>query len=410
MNSGIKVTNIKNNHRWFILTIGVLAQAIFSLAYAGIPITGVLMRSDYHLTIYHLGLVLGCMGLGVAISELIWGLLTDKYGDRKVLLFGLSSMGIVFALMAILLVPNKGYMPSYFQLGGAFILAGALGGSINSSSGRAVMTWFTDGERGFAMSIRQTAIPMGGALGAMLLPWLAKTYNFKFVFGAVSLSCFICTFIVWLWLYEKNITSDKKNISYSENKSPLFVKDVWRITLASALLAMPQMAILTFAAIFLHDYKHLDLSSISIILVIIQIGGAILRVSAGKFTDKFKNRRNVIKVIALLSGIFTIAIGLFTDNYTMMILIFLVGSGLLSNAWHGVAYTEIAVVAGAERAGTALGMIGTSVFISGFITPLVIPIFISSFSWNISWCIIGLATLLSIPLIPASIIRKPEIA
>ena len=55
------------------------------------------------------------------------------------------------------------------------LLVGLLGGSVNGSSGRAVMAWFREGERGLAMSIRQTAVPAGGGLGALILPALAST-------------------------------------------------------------------------------------------------------------------------------------------------------------------------------------------------------------------------------------------
>jgi sugar phosphate permease len=40
------------------------------------------------------------------------------------------------------------------------------------------MRWFGAGERGFAMSIRQTAVPLGGGLGALILPSLASRYGF----------------------------------------------------------------------------------------------------------------------------------------------------------------------------------------------------------------------------------------
>jgi sugar phosphate permease len=56
----------------------------------------------------------------------------------------------------------------------AKLAVGVLGGSVNGASGRAVMRWFGAGERGFAMSIRQTAVPLGGGLGALILPSLAS--------------------------------------------------------------------------------------------------------------------------------------------------------------------------------------------------------------------------------------------
>lgn len=82
-----------SSYRWFILFIGVLAQITFAIGFAGIPTSAVIMRTDYHFSMSQLGFVLGCMGLGVAISEIIWGILTDKLGDKIVLIIGLVSMG-----------------------------------------------------------------------------------------------------------------------------------------------------------------------------------------------------------------------------------------------------------------------------------------------------------------------------
>lgn len=51
----------------------MLAQATFAMGFAGIPITGILMRESYNFSLHELGFVLGSMGLGVAASEIVWG-------------------------------------------------------------------------------------------------------------------------------------------------------------------------------------------------------------------------------------------------------------------------------------------------------------------------------------------------
>ena len=161
----------------------MLAQATFAMGFAGIPITGILMRESYNFSLYELGIVLGSMGLGVAASEIVWGIITDKLGDKKVLILGLWSSAMVFVIIAFWFTPGASTNGiKYLYLGAALAIAGACGGSINSSSGRTVMQWFDDSERGFAMSIRQTAIPVGGAMGTGLLPWLAYSYGFEVTF------------------------------------------------------------------------------------------------------------------------------------------------------------------------------------------------------------------------------------
>ena len=52
------------------------------------------------------------------------------------------------------------------------------------------MRWFGERERERpAMSIRQTAVPLGGGIGAALLPSLASHLGFAAVFGALMLLC-----------------------------------------------------------------------------------------------------------------------------------------------------------------------------------------------------------------------------
>ncbi|TGR36212.1 MFS transporter, partial [bacterium M00.F.Ca.ET.199.01.1.1] len=123
------------------------------------------LRSGYHLGNDGLGFVLGMLGLGIAVSELPWGLLTDRWGDRRVLLLGLLSTAAALAGLAAFAAPFGSYVPHVATLALGLLLVGLLGGSVNGSSGRAVMAWFQEGERGLAMSIRQTAVPAGGGLG-----------------------------------------------------------------------------------------------------------------------------------------------------------------------------------------------------------------------------------------------------
>ena len=47
-----------------------------------------------------------------------------------------------------------------------------MGGAVQSGSGRAVMRWFDASQRGLALGVRQTAVPVGGLIAAVVLPAL----------------------------------------------------------------------------------------------------------------------------------------------------------------------------------------------------------------------------------------------
>ncbi|MFT4266461.1 MAG: MFS transporter [Xenophilus sp.] len=389
-----------SRYRWVILSIGVAAQASFAAAFSGLPVTGVLMRSAYQMSTGQLGLVLGCMALGVTFSEVVWGLLTDRLGDRKVLLTGLFSTGAALLFLAMRGGPTESKMPSSLLLGAGLVLAGVLGGSVNSSSGRAIMGWFTDGQRGLAMSIRQTAIPAGGAVGAALLPWLAQRFGFQAVFGTLAVFCVLSALATWFWLHEQPSPNAPGSTSVADGPSPLYRLDVWRLALASGLLTAPQIAVLTFGGVFLHDRKAAGLSLIAGVIVVVQVTGSIARIVIGHYSDHGADRRTLVRGMGLLAAASTATLAIFADAGTCWVASLVCLSGLTASAWHGVAYTEMATMAGAARAGTALGIIGMSIFASAFITPALIPFLLSASSWPITWGVFAFAALLAVPIAP----------
>jgi hypothetical protein len=75
-------------------------------------------------------------------------------------------------------------------------------------------------------------------------------------------------------------------------------------------------------------------------------------------------------------------------------------AGICISAWHGVAYAELATLAGPARAGTALGMGNTVVYAGLFLAPLAIPHLLAASSWAGVWWAAGLLALGVYPLFP----------
>lgn len=96
-----------NPHRWKILGVGFAANACFSMVISGLPAASVLMREAYGVNTAALGVALGATGLGIAVSEVPWGMVTDRLGDKRVLLAGLSLTALVLAVMALCLAPRR---------------------------------------------------------------------------------------------------------------------------------------------------------------------------------------------------------------------------------------------------------------------------------------------------------------
>ncbi|RKT26004.1 sugar phosphate permease [Paraburkholderia sp. RAU2J] len=446
------------SHRWKVLGVGFAANASFSAAFSGIPTTAVFLRSGYHLGNDGLGLVLGMLGLGIAISELPWGLLTDRWGDRRVLLLGLLSTAAALAGLALFVAPSGAHVPSVTMLALGLLLVGLLGGSVNGSSGRAVMAWFREGERGLAMSIRQTAVPAGGGIGALMLPALASRFGFASAYTVLALACAVTALFAWRWLHEPppahaeaaeggpaprslrparparqahgagaalasgahgstsavgTARHDKIAAAGAPAKvSPLRDVGIWRVALGAGALCVPQLAVVTFGTVFLHDYGHAGVLAISVTMAAVQTGAAIARVWSGSWTDRRGNRRAYMRACSLLSAMLfaslALATGLAGPHHTAITTLFalmVVLGGVSASAWHGVAFTELATLAGTNRAGTALAIGNTCVFLTLFLTPLAIPPLLSVGSWPMVWAVASACALLALPVFPRAMPR-----
>ncbi|BCG81676.1 MFS transporter [Mesorhizobium sp. 113-3-3] len=394
-------------HRWKVLGIGVAANASFSATFSGIPATAVVLRQGYHLSNAELGVALGVLGLGVALSELPWGLLTDRWGDRRVLLIGLGATAAWLLAMAMLVVPTRSGIPDVALLSASLLVTGLLGGSVNGSSGRAIMGWFRENERGFAMSIRQTAVPLGGGLGALVLPSLALAFGFSAVFGLLAGASALSALFAWRWLHEPP-TAGHVAASAVAGPAPLRNIEVWRIATAIGLLCFPQVAVLTFASVFLHDFAGLGTAAISTSLAAVQTGAMVMRVWSGRFTDRHGNRRQFLRWCSALSGSAFVVLWLLVlaspampgdQSFPIAVLpLVLIVAGISVSAWHGVAYTELATLAGAGHVGTALSLANTFVFVGFFLVPVAIPGLLHLWSWPAVWLSAAICALIAWPI------------
>ena len=155
----------QGRYRWAVLGAGVFAQAALSAVQLGLPAIAPVLRDELGLSLNQVGVVLASVSWGITAPLLLWGWLADRIGERIVVSVGLA--GGAVALVA------GAYTSGYGALVVSLVAAGALAGCTSIASGRAVMGWFGRHQRGLALGVRQMAVPVGGAIGALTLPAIA---------------------------------------------------------------------------------------------------------------------------------------------------------------------------------------------------------------------------------------------
>lgn len=363
-----------SRYRWVILGAGTFAQSTFSAASVGLSALGPVLRSHYHLSLGQVGIVLGAVSFGMLPTLLPWGLLADRIGERSVIALGLGSGGV--AMMAI------AFTKSYAALLVLLVLFGALGSSINAASGRAVMGWFSQEQRGLALGIRQTAVPIGGAAAAIGLPWLAASGNPSHAFLALGAGALAGALLGVLLLREAPTHAE---IELSEVTSPLRELRNWLLATGSGLFVVAQIALTSYPVLFLHEHRGLTTHSAAFVLAAMNILGIGARIASGRWSDHVRSRVGPLRVLGLLIAAGTAAVALLVDAPLGVLVPVLTVAGVLSLSWNGVAFTAAAEMAGVGKSGAALGFQQT---VLGVISSLATPAFAALVvvtSWRIAF-------------------------
>jgi sugar phosphate permease len=379
-----------SGYRWTILALGTAAQASYAAVFLGVAVLAPFLRADYDLSLTEIGLALATVSIGSMVTLLPWGLLADRIGERAVLAGGLGAAAVAMVAAA--------YASSFASLVAALTVAGAAGASVNAASGRAVMSWFDAGQRGFALGIRQTAIPIGGAVAALVLPAVATAGGLRAAFLALAGGCFGAAVAGGIGLRE---APPDREETLTRSEHPLRDRRIWRLAVASALLVGAQISVLAFAVLFLHDERSLSTAVAAALLAIMQLLGAGLRIGMGRWSDRVGRR-----VAPLLRLSFALAVALatsaaLTEAPLALLLPALVLAGALGLSWNGLAFTATAELAGRARSGAALGFQQTALSIAAAATPPLFAALVEASSWGIAF---GCAAVL--PLAGAGVVRR----
>jgi MFS family permease len=329
-----------------VLAAGTFAQASFSASTLGLAALAPQLRSHYHLSVDEVGVVLGAPGIGMLPTLLPWGLLADRVGERLVIAAGLTG-----AAAAVVGVAETG---GFASLVGLLVVAGALAASVNAASGRAVMGWFGPEERGLALGIRQTAIPIGTACAAASLPSLASAGGTRLAFLALAGGLLAGAALGGGFLRDAP-AGDPVGGSAQQLASPTRDPRMWLLAGGSSLYLVAQVSIISFVVLFLHLHRGLSKDAAAAVLVGINVLGIGARIGAGRWSDRRGTRLGPLREIGVALTVATALVAALVDAPLAALVPAAVVCGVLGLAWNGLSFTAAAETAGRARSGAALG-------------------------------------------------------
>lgn len=377
-------------YRWTILATATAAQTAGAMLFQGLPAIGPQLRDSYGLTVGETGIALSAVVVGMTLTLLAWGSLSDRRGERAVISIGL--VGAAAAMLAAAL--TTGFTGLFLCL----FVAGLFVASANAASGRATMGWFASRERGLALGIRQASMPVGVALSGLLLPALAAggTRLALLGLGAVLVAA---AFAAALLLRPPPERPDRGGAL-----RPLRDRRIWNLAEASALLVCVQFAFLGFLTLYLHDTRGFSPAAAAATLAALQLLGAAIRIAVGRASDRLGRRIAPLRWVALALAAGTVLSAVAETVGSNALLPIVLGCAVLAASWNGLAFTATAELAGAASSGTALGFQNTVMSAISGTTLATFGWLITASSWAAAFA------LLALPALAASVVlaRVPE--
>jgi sugar phosphate permease len=323
-----------------------------------------------------------------------WGLVADRVDERYVIATGLTGAACALAVAAT--------THSYATLTVALVATGALGASVNAASGRAIMGWFPSGELGLALGIRQTAIPIGGAIAALLLPVLASS-------GGTRLALFtlggFCAFGAFVALTLIRSAPPGEPALLEGVTQPLRDKRMWLLAGGSALYLTAQIGITGFLVLYLHDRRGVSTHAAASVLAGINVLAIGARIGSGRISDRLGVRVPALRAIGVGLALATGGVAASLDAPLALLIPLFVVAGVLSMAWNGPSIAAAAESAGAHRTGAALGFQQT---VLGVVVAASPPAFaaVAGISWPAAFALAALGPLAGVALLTR--VREPK--
>ncbi|MBP0449929.1 MFS transporter [Kitasatospora sp. RG8] len=333
-----------DRRRWLVLAVGMSAMTSGCAFQFGLPYLIPALR-DEGLSLSGAGLLAACPTAGLVLTLTAWGAAADRWGERWVLASGLGLGGLV--LLAATAVRGTA------GLGACFLLAGAAGASAHASSGRLILGWFPARERGLAMGLRQTSLPLGVAVAALLLPPLAAhgRATALAVLGGLSVGAALLVAVA-----VRDPARPGGGEAGGQAGNPYRTPVLWRLHGAATLLVVPQFTVSVFALVFLVDERGWSPSTAGPLLACVQVAGAGARLAAGRWSDVAGSRVGPMRRLAwTASGVLAVlAAGAFSGSAVAVAA--LMAAGVVTVSTNGLSFTAVAEYAGPAWAGRALGV------------------------------------------------------
>ncbi|MBA2446862.1 MAG: MFS transporter, partial [Chloroflexi bacterium] len=292
------------------------------------------------------------------------GSLSDRFGVRRLFLFGMTLTGLPLALAA--------WMPDYGWLLLPMVISGIGNGFALPPTTRAIVEWFPTRRRGLAMGIKQTGVALAGLICGFVVPPLAEPFGWRGTLLTLGLVAVVSGLIAWLVYRDRPIEPSAMIAARPGFRGVVRNRSLLLLSTVTFLYAGVQLSLVGFLVLFLTERLRLSVPEAGTLLALAQGGGVAGRIGWGLVSDTvFGGRRKVVMaIIGVLAALSSFVLALTgPDTPRAVLLLTLVVAGVSAIGWNGINMTFVAEIAGRQASATAAGLNLTASYLGIMVGP-----------------------------------------
>lgn len=386
--------------RYGVLAIMTAAQAAASIVQQGIGGVAPFLVTGLALSREQVGLAPAAISAGAAVFAMLAGVAVDRFGERRLILWSGLLMG--FALVISAVVARFGWLLAWFFIFGIAYVVATPAGS------RAILLRF-DRDRGMAMGIRQTGIPIGGALGAVMLPFVAAHfggYRSALIAGGVICAA-TCAAAAWAYREPQGTGSARSLREVIRGLVEVArMPAAAMVNLTCVCLVACQHTVVTFLGLALIAEAHVTIAAASLAMSVALLSAIVGRFAWGVVSDRVfgGDRMWPLAVICLMTFASLLWVSSIAGGGVAVAFVAAVFVGLSATSWNGLFTAVLAELGGSARAGSALGLGLAFIFAGGACAPPIFGALADAHGYPAAWRMLALVALLGT--IPALAARR----
>lgn len=331
-------------------------QSLTAMALAVPSVLAPVAAGDFNVAPTAVGRWVGFSYTVAMFAGLAGGTLVGRYGPARVL--QLAVLGVALGLAI-----GAGAHIALLLLCGA--LLGAAHGLVNPASSAILAIASPSRIRSMVFSIKQTGVPLGGAVAGFLVPALLLWMSWSAAVFALALGT--TALLVLIAPYGRVYVGTRRRERLRLRGFAAPVAEVWankpvlELALVSTVYSAVQISFVTYLISYLKIELGYSLLAAGLVFSASQIAGALGRVAWGAVADHLFAPRTVLASLGLVMILCAVALALFTPGWSRAaVLAVCVLYGATAVGWNGVFLAEVARLAPEGRVAVLTG--GTQFF------------------------------------------------